>query len=827
MKNDLKFAFRQLLKKPGFTAVAVLTLALGIGANTAIFSVVNAVLLKPLPYPEPGQLVQLRADWSGKPGTVIGSDTFKNVKAQSQSLARVAAYSGGDMTLTGDGSAERVLAGAATADFFPLLGIQPALGRNFTREEDTPNGPKAVILGHGLWQSRFGGDPSVLDRRVTLNEQSYAVVGILPAGFQYPEPFQLWTPLALGDSGGTFVNFGEGMMLLKAIARLKPSVTLQQAEAELQIIAQRIQPGGPTSTPGRKARPRGEGGDGGEGGKGGRTLVTLVGLHEQVVGDAKGALLVLLGAVAFVLLIACANVANLQLARATARRREMAVLAALGAGRLRIGRQLLTESMVLSLVGGGLGLLVAFWGVQALGKWSTASLPAVNGIRIDAWVLAFTLGVSVITGLGFGLAPAVQAWRTDVNAALKEEGRGDTGRRRNWLRHSLVVSEVALALVLLIGAGLLIKSFSRLLDVDPGFRTDGVLTFQVSLADEKSPARKVNFIGQIVERLKALPGVQEAAATDSLPLTDFARITSADIEGRPPIDFSKAKPGEVRPSSRPTVTLDYFKAMGIPVRSGRAFTSQDALPSASVVIVNEAFERVNFPGESALGKRIRLRAGPGEARWQTVVGVVSDVRQSGLAADIMPEIYSPAIDDAGGDALSFVLRVTGEPRGLVSAVRGAVAEVAPNQSLYNLMTMEQRLANTTTSRRLNTTLLGSFAVVALLLAVLGIYGVMSYAVTQRRREIGVRMALGAQKRDALGLVIGGGLRLALLGVAIGLGGAFALTRYLSSQLYSVKATDPLIFVGVAAALTGVAVLASWLPARRAARTDPMGALRTD
>jgi putative ABC transport system permease protein len=453
-------------------------------------------------------------------------------------------------------------------------------------------------------------------------------------------------------------------------------------------------------------------------------------------------------------------------------------------------------------------------------------LPSLHGIGLDAWVLAFTLGVSVLTGLAFGLAPAVQAWRTDVNAAIKEEGRGDTGGHRNRLRHLLVASEVALALVLLIGAGLLIKSFSRLMEVHPGFRTEGVLTFQVTLTGGKSAPQIVNFVEQIVERLQALPGVQAAAATDSLPLTDLARIGVAEIEGRPPIDFSKAKRGEVTPVSRPTVTCDYFNAMGISVKNGRALTAQDARPGAGSVIVNEAFEKRFFPGASAVGKRIRLHPSPAEARWQTVVGVVSDVRQSGLAGDVMPQVYSPDLEDMG-DAMSFVFRVTGAPAGLISAVRKVVAEVEPNQALYNVMTMEQRLANTTTARRLNTALLGSFAAVALLLAVVGIYGVMSYAVTQRTREIGLRMALGARPGHVLRSVLGQGMRVVLIGAGIGLVGALALARVLRNLLFEVAPTDPATFVCVTLLLAAVALLACYVPARRAARVDPMVALRCE
>jgi len=781
-----------LRENPGFTLVVVLTLALGIGANTAIFSVVNAVLLKSLPYPEPGRLVQLCMDMpSGERRTVLGSSGFVALRTQSDSFTHLAAYAGGDTTLRGSEQADRVLCAGVTADFFPLLGIQPTLGRNFAAEEDAPGGPRAAILGYALWQSRFGGDRGILGRPIILGEQSCTVVGVLGPTFHFPQPFQVWTPLSLGPSGSG------GQRLLQAIGRLKPGVTLSQAQAELRTIAQREQSPRPDQAP----------------------VVSLVPLHEYIAGNVKRALLVLLGAVGFVLLIACANVANLLLARAATRQKEMAVRAALGAGRRRVVRQLLTESVLLAIAGGGLGLLFAFWGADALGRL-TAALPTLHGIRIDTWVLAFTLGLSLLAGLAFGLAPAFQVSRTDVNVALKEGSPSGTGGHRQHLRHLLVVSQMALALVLLIGGGLLVRSFSRLREVQPGFRAEGVLTLQMTLMGEnsrKGPPR-ANFIAQVIERLNALPGVQAAAATDALPLTHFAKNTAAFVEGRP-----VPPPEQWTEVSLTTVTLDYFKVMGIVLREGRAFTPQDAQGGTGVVIINEAFEKHCFPGESAIGKRLSMNS-PSEGPWLTVVGVVGNIRQRGLESDVTLEAYHPEIEKAGG-AMSFVIRTTGAPTSLASAARAAVAQVDRNQPVHNVMSMEERLSNTMTPRRLNLVLLGSFGAVALILATVGIYAVISYAVTQRTREIGLRMALGAQRHDVLRIVVQHGMTLTFLGVVIGLAGSFALTRVLSSLLYEVSPTDPATLIAVTVLLISVSLLACWLPACRAARIDPMVALR--
>lgn len=914
--QDLRYAVRQLLKNPGFAVVAVLTLGLGIGVNTAIFSVINAVLLRPLPYPEPGQLVQLRHQappgggglFPGG-GTLVGGREFVEFRDQSRSLARIAAYDGGDFNLTGVDQAERVVCGQVTADFFPLLGIQPAIGRNFTAEEDRPAGPRAVILGHGIWQRRFGGDAGVLGKTVILNRQSYTVVGVLPASFQFPEPFEMWLPLGLDPNRE---RSGTVMSLLHAVARLKPGVSPAQAESELQTIAQRLQqwgrgapgpgpdpgllnpfgpgqgaptvapvapdaldafvvagsPPDPTAQPGQPgpgtAAPAppvpagaptdavpGEGamvtlpfpgpgpgrlpgagpGSGGDfqapvlgpgPGLGPGGQVRLVLLHEQFVGRARLALLVLFAAVGFVLLIACVNVANLLLARAAARQREMAIRAALGAGRGRVVRQLLTESGLLALLGGGFGLLLSTWGIAALRSSGAPGLWAIDKTVIDGSVLGFSLLVCVVTGVVFGLVPALQTVRVDLNGALKEgvgvPGSAPSGPR---LRQWLVVSEMALALVLLVGAGLLIRSFVRLREVRPGFQARGVLTLQMSLGEGRfgTGRLKSRFLDQVLERLRALPGVQAAGATDHLPLTDYSMMTIAHIEGAPAPVFGKDPPVSVA-----SVTPDYFRALGIPLVEGRAFTGDDSREGRTAVLVNQEFVRRFLPGQGALGRR--LVGAMSDGRPLTIVGVVGDVRQSGLEGDITPEIYRPRMEDAGG-LMSLVVRVSADPQALADSVRAVVREVDLNQPVYNVMTMEQRLSNTMVSRRFNMSLLAVFAGLALGLAAVGIYGVMSWSVSRRVREIGVRMALGAQEGDVLRLVVRQGMAPALAGIGLGIAAALALTRYLESLLYAVPATDAFTFASVSALLALVALAACYLPARRAARVDPLEALRCE
>lgn len=805
MFQDLRFGVRMLWKNPGFTLVAVLTLALGIGANTAIFSVVYAALLRPLPYPDAGQLVQVKKESSPAwfemigGGEIVSGGEFLEWRDHNQVFSRLAAYGGGEANLTGMNEAERIAVGRVSADFFPLLGIQPAIGRSFIPEEDRPSGEHVVVLGHGIWQSRFGGDALVVRRTLTLDDKSHTIIGVLPPTFHFPEPYEMWVPLAL-DEGA--VRAGKQLTLLRTIARLEPGVTMEAARADLNAIT------------------RAAGGDRPPPSSGGR--VQVITLREQFVGAARLMLLVLLAAVGFLLLIACANVANLLLARAAVRRREIAVRLALGASRWRIVRQLLTESTLLSLLGAAAGALVAVWGVGAMRTMGVADLASVQDIGVDAPVLGFTLLISLANGLLFGLAPALQASRPEVSEWLKE-GAATTsgGRARQRLRSLLVISEIALSLVLLIGAGLIVRSFVRLLSVDPGFRPEGALTMQITLSESRYDGqRRAEFFRQLLERLGGLPDVRAVGAIDRLPLGNYSASIAAgvDIEGAP-----QHVSGKQLPIAIAAVAGDYFRAMGIQLKRGRAFNEHDDATAAQpVVIVNETFAEQYFGSADPVGKRVSGFGPDGE--WLTIVGVVGDVRQKGLDREPEAEIYWP-YSRAGGGRMSVVLRTEGDPRSLVATARAAVRALDPHQPVHGVMTMEQRLAGSYAPRRSSMLLLGIFAVLALMLAAVGIYGVMSYAVAQRTHEIGIRMALGARAGDVLKLVVVHGLVLTLTGAVIGLTAALGLTKLMSSMLYEVSATDPLTFVLTATLLVVVALLACYLPARRATKVDPLVALR--
>jgi putative ABC transport system permease protein len=802
--QDIRYGTRMLWKSPGFMLVAIFTLALGIGANSAIFSVVNAVLLRPLPYKNPEALVKVNGELKrqGVDKEPLSYPDYVDFKAQVQSLEHVAAYNQTSGALTGEGEPERLRGVNVSAELFPLLGVEPVTGRVFSAEDDRLESAPVVLLGHGFWQRRFGADPKVVGREIMLNGRSTTVLGVMPPDFNFPvQGLQrdYWSPLA--PSVGRRAT-ERGSHYLNVVAGLKQGFTLAQVAGESQSIAARLAEQYPESNTGYG--------------------LNVISAHEEIVKDVKPALLVLLGAVGFVLLIACANVANLLLARATGRQKEIAIRTALGASRLRVVRQLLTESVLLSLLGGSLGLLIAVWGVDLLMAASPADIPRVQEVGLDARALSFTLAISVLTGLIFGLAPALQASKLDLNETLKEGGRGSTeGLRRNRVRSLLVVSEIALSLVLLVSAGLLIKSFVRLLEVNPGFNPDHVLAAGVSLPPAKytEEQKQAAFFRETLERLKASPGIVAAAAVHPLPMSGSNRVNTFQIGGRP-----IPNPGEEPEAGDRITTPDYFQAMGIPVLKGRVFNEHDSADAPPVLIVNETFARRFFPGEDPIGQRIIID-NEKNPKGNEIVGIVGDVRHKSLDVEGGAEYYRSYLQSPER-SMSLVIRTQAtDPMSIASSIRGVVQQVDQDQPLSTIKTMEQLLAESVAQRHFNMLLLGIFSAVALVLAGIGIFGVMNYSVSQRTHEIGIRMALGAQAKDVLKMVVGQGMILALLGVVIGLVAAFALTRVMSNLLFGVSATDPLTFIGVSLLLAVIALLACYIPARRATRVDPMVALR--
>src|SRR5262245_578635 len=805
MIQDLRFGLRMLLKNPGFTTIAALTLALGIGANTAIFSVVNAMMLRPLPYPDSDRLVWVDYTSSKNTGGEVLSAHFLNWQEQNQTLEGIAQFEPTTRTLTGAGEPERVETGQISANFFTTLGVQPLPpGRNFTAAEDKTGGERVAILSHGLWQRRYNGDQEIVGKTITLNDSIFTVVGVTPANFRFFRPFDVWIPLAI-DLERDRANGNNSSQ--STVARLKPGVTLEQSRAELDTLLQRYE------TTGLDGRPRTD------------LRARLVPLQNLLLGDARRPLLVLLGAVGLVLLIACANVANLLLARAGAREKELAIRGALGAGRLRLVRQLLTECLLLAIAGSAAGLLLASWLTASLGSLSSTNtfgqMGRVAAVTIDLRVLGFTLLITLATGLLFGLLPALRFSRPDLNVSLKEGGLGG-GIYGRGLRSALMVSEVALAIVLLVGAGLLIRSFAKLLAVDPGYRSENLLTARLPSLPQryKEKQQRVQFYEQTLQRLAALPGVASVGLTLHLPLTSFNWGARLLVEGR------SLQKGENPPGANINpVSPDYFRTMGIGLRAGRLFNDRDDQAAPSVALLSETLARRLFPNEDPLGKRLNVP--DTDAEWTTVVGVVNDIRYTGLDGAIDQAVYLNYRQLPRPYGMELALRGAVDPSSLAPAMRNVVREIDPSLPVYDVMTMNERLSNSVAARRFNLLLLGGFAALALLLAGVGVYGVISYVVTQRTHEVGIRMALGAQSSDVLRLFIKQGMTMVTFGVALGLIGAFSLTRVMRSLLFDVSANDPLTFACVALLLSLIALLACYLPARRAARIDPLAALRRE
>lgn len=799
---DLRYALRLLLKNPGFTLVAVVVLALGIGANSAIFSVVDAVLLRPLPFKDADRLVML---WGTEPQlkkAPILIREFLDWKEQSRDFEHIAAYTEDNFTLITTESPERIKGVRVSSNFFDLLNVAPASGRTFLPGEDAPGGNHVVVISHDLWQNRLGADPAIVGRQIRLNGESFTVVGVLPADFRFIESGDLWLPLALSRDSGS-----QKLRYLKVVARLKPGVTLALAQADMDALARNLRERYPDT--------------------GQQTGVKVVALQDEVVGDVRQSLLVLFGAVGFVLLIACANVANLLLARATGRRKEIAVRLALGATRSRVVRQLLTESVLLALVGGTIGLLVAFWGKNLLRlglSGAPFSSSYIDKIGLDWRVLCFMLATSVLTGVVFGLTPALHATRQDLNESLKREGRGTVlGSRRNPWPMLLMLLEVSVALALLIGAGLMIRSFLHLQSVEPGFNPHNVLTMRINLPTSKykSGAEQAAFFRDVTERVKSLPGVRYAGAINNLPLSNTNINGVFMIEGHEPWPPGGEPLAEFR-----LITPEYLSAMEIPLLKGRPFNDADNDKAPGIALINETMARRFWGGEDPLGKRLRLGRNEDNLPYLTIVGIVGDVKHFGLDRQPRPEVYIPH-PQYPVPAMTLVVRTVNEPANLAPSVRAQVNALDPDQPVYNVMTLESLLDESVAQPRIYTKLLGAAAVIAVLLAALGIYSVIAYSVNQRRHEIAVRMALGAQPRHLLRMVVLQGMIPALGGVLVGLGLAFTLTRLISTMLFGVSSTDPWTFASISLLLTVVALLASYIPARKVTQIDPVKILRNE
>ena len=794
--QDIRYGMRGFFKRPGFTIVALIAIALGIGANTAIFSLVNAVLLRPLPFAEPDRLIWVYGNVrnGGNTASVAPLD-FLDFRSQNTTFEQFAASFSfpAAVNLTGTGDPERLSAAVVTGNYFQALGVAPALGRTFALENEQPEQGQVAVLSYALWQKRFGGNPAIVGKKITLDAKSFEVIGVMAKDLTFPATAELWVPMPFAEPGMK----QRKAHFLRPIGRLKPGVTIAQAQADTDAIARRLEEQYPATNTGKSLR--------------------LVTLQEQLVGNIRPTLWILFGAVGFVLLIACANVANLLLVRAATREKEIALRTALGAGRLRIVRQMITESVLLALMGGALGALLAVWGVELLVKLSAGSIPSTAQVNIDLRVLGFTLGLSALTGVLFGLAPAFRTLKLNLSESLKEGGRGaGQTATRNRTRSVLVVIESAVAVVLLIGAGLLIRSFIQLQNTNPGFDAHNVLTMQIDLPRQKypTPEKRGNFFTELQTRVAGLSGVQSVGLISELPLTDQRNDMPFTVEGRPP-----ASPDQRLGADFRRINEHYFSALRIPMLRGRNFTAQEARQSAQLLVISDLLAKQVFPNEEPLGKRLVLATGDEPFE---IIGIVGDIRHRAMERAPYSAMYWPSIQNSG---TNLVIRTQGDPASLAAAVRKEVKAIDPDQPVAAVRTMDEWVDLSVAAARYRTAVLGLLALVALVLASTGIYGVMSYSVGQRTHEIGVRMALGARRFDVLKLVVRQGMTLVVIGVALGIAGAFALTRVMASVLFGVTAKDPITFTVVGVLLATVAFVACYIPARRATKVDPLVALR--